>query len=261
MTLRDKLLTKLAENLHVDTANDSGDMVPFPDKVGRFENGDNLLCYLDKGAGTTRRQQRGQLRQLHEANWRRRMANPKWEVIEVVRLASADTPPTSTTQGDEPGLAFAALTLALKALSQRAFVALLDLFSLITVAGVWFLWYSTLSKPTFDQPDHLVVDLRSVRARRQPDRSEEVMRPLLKFSIVAVLTTWAGLCQAQQQVRICTDATPFCAPVTSGNPLPVSASVFRLDHRFCPRCVRNADRGYEFQHYRHPPRWSGCRRL
>ena len=62
----------------------------------------------------------------------------------------ADTPPTSTTQGDEPGLAFAALTLALKALSQRAFVALLDLFSLITVAGVWFLWYST-PEPTVNQ--------------------------------------------------------------------------------------------------------------
>lgn len=51
------------------------------------------------------------------------------------------------------------------------------------------------------------------------------MRPLLKFSIVAILTTWAGLCQAQQQVRICTDANPICQPVTSGNPLPVSASV------------------------------------
>ena len=60
------------------------------------------------------------------------------------------------------------------------------------------------------------------------------MRPLLKFSIVAVLTTWAGLCQAQQQVRICTDATPFCAPVTSGNPLPVSASVSASITGFAP---------------------------
>jgi hypothetical protein len=37
----------------------------------------------------------------------------------------------------------AMLTIALKALSQRALVAATDLFTLITCAGAWWLWYLT----------------------------------------------------------------------------------------------------------------------
>ena len=46
MTLRDKLL-KLAENL-VDTANASGDMVPFPDKVDALKTATTCYATLTK---------------------------------------------------------------------------------------------------------------------------------------------------------------------------------------------------------------------
>ncbi len=43
----------------------------------------------------------------------------------------------------------AMLTIALKALSQRALVAATDLFTLITCAGAWWLWYLTPEPTTF----------------------------------------------------------------------------------------------------------------
>jgi cyanate permease len=76
------------------------------------------------------------------------MATPKhWEVIESSD-SQTDTPSEKTTE--DHGAAFSALMLALKALSQRAFVALLDLFCLVSFTGVWFLWYST-PEPTINQ--------------------------------------------------------------------------------------------------------------
>lgn len=41
------------------------------------------------------------------------------------------------------------LTMALKALSQRALVAATDLFTLITCAGAWWLWFLTPEPTTF----------------------------------------------------------------------------------------------------------------
>lgn len=67
--------------------------------------------------------------------------NPGFEVIEG---------------GGEPqkpvdnGVAIAMLTIGLKALSQRALTAATDLFTLITVAGAFYLWMVTPS-PTYQQ--------------------------------------------------------------------------------------------------------------
>jgi hypothetical protein len=48
------------------------------------------------------------------------------------------------------GVAIAMLTIGLKALSQRAVTAITDLFTLITCAGAWYLWYLT-PNPTQQQ--------------------------------------------------------------------------------------------------------------
>ena len=71
--------------------------------------------------------------------------NPGFEVIEG-------------GSGGEPkpvdnGVAIAMLTIGLKALSQRALTAATDLFTLITCAGAWWLWYLTPS-PTYQQIVH-----------------------------------------------------------------------------------------------------------
>lgn len=63
---------------------------------------------------------------------------------------------TETEQSPAPvdnGVAIAMLTVALKALSQRALVAATDLFTLITCAGAWWLWYLT-PEPTYQQIVH-----------------------------------------------------------------------------------------------------------
>ena len=62
----------------------------------------------------------------------------KWqpEVIE-------DEPGTdSPAEREETGLASSAMILALSALSKRAIAAATTYFTLLTVAGVWFLWWS-----------------------------------------------------------------------------------------------------------------------
>lgn len=50
------------------------------------------------------------------------------------------------TETDAPkpdnGVAIRMLTLALAALSQRALIAIADLFTLLTCTGAWYLWYS-----------------------------------------------------------------------------------------------------------------------
>lgn len=60
--------------------------------------------------------------------------NPGFEVIEGGGEAPA--PQATSVQ-------IAMLTLALKALSQRALTALMDLFCLITFAGAWYIWVLT----------------------------------------------------------------------------------------------------------------------
>jgi hypothetical protein len=56
--------------------------------------------------------------------------------FEVVGGTEAEQPAAS-------GVHIAMLTIALKALSQRALVAASDLFTLVTCTGAWWLWHST----------------------------------------------------------------------------------------------------------------------
>lgn len=64
----------------------------------------------------------------------------------------APNPPTKAAQA----AMIAGLLLALKAISQRAFVALLDTFSLITSAAVFWLFYS-FENPTVYQIVHASI--------------------------------------------------------------------------------------------------------
>ena len=64
------------------------------------------------------------------------LTNPGFEVVggtetEAPRAAPADN-----------GAAIRLVMLALTALSQRALVAIADLFTLFTCLGAWWLWYS-----------------------------------------------------------------------------------------------------------------------
>lgn len=59
--------------------------------------------------------------------------NPGFEVIE----GGGEAPPQATSAQ------IMMLTIALKALSQRALTAATDLFTLITCFGAWWLWYLT----------------------------------------------------------------------------------------------------------------------
>jgi hypothetical protein len=64
------------------------------------------------------------------------MTNPGFEVV-----GGTETEERPVVAPDN-GVAIAMLTVALKALSQRALVAATDLFTLITCIGAWYLWYS-----------------------------------------------------------------------------------------------------------------------
>ena len=70
--------------------------------------------------------------------------NPGWEVID------GSPEPAPPPQPAASGVHIAMLTIALKALSQRALTAATDLFTLITCVGAWWLWYST-PNPTYQQ--------------------------------------------------------------------------------------------------------------
>ena len=59
--------------------------------------------------------------------------------FEIVGGTEVEQPPAPAANG----LHIAMLTIALKALSQRALTAATDLFTLITVAGAFYLWYLT----------------------------------------------------------------------------------------------------------------------
>lgn len=60
------------------------------------------------------------------------MARPQFEVVED----TPEQPPAERAQA----AALSAIMLALKALSQRAIVALANLFTLLTVGSVFWLW-------------------------------------------------------------------------------------------------------------------------
>jgi len=67
------------------------------------------------------------------------MAVPqKWEVIQDELEPEKAVP---STGAQPPGLDL--LLLSLKTLSQRAITAVTNLFTLVTMAGTWFLWYKT----------------------------------------------------------------------------------------------------------------------
>jgi hypothetical protein len=59
--------------------------------------------------------------------------------FEVVGGTEADSKPAAPV---DHGVAIAMLTIGLKALSQRALVAVADLFTLLTVASAFWLWWS-----------------------------------------------------------------------------------------------------------------------
>ena len=61
------------------------------------------------------------------------MTQPRFEVVEEPETPSAS---------DKPPRELGLLMLALKTLSQRALLALSDLFCLGTVASAWWLWWS-----------------------------------------------------------------------------------------------------------------------
>ena len=66
------------------------------------------------------------------------MAEParKWEVLEEPDSPQAD-------KVEQPSVALDLLALGLKTVSQRAITAITNLFTLVTMAGTWWLWYQT----------------------------------------------------------------------------------------------------------------------
>lgn len=70
------------------------------------------------------------------------MAAPaKWQVLEEEPdPPAADKVAGSTANG---GVGLDLLVLGLKTISQRAITAITNLFTLVTMAGTWFLWYKT----------------------------------------------------------------------------------------------------------------------
>ncbi len=62
----------------------------------------------------------------------------KWEVIQ-----DESPEPEAVPSRPEPHLGVDLLALGLKTVSQRFVAALVNLFTLVTMIGVWFLWYKT----------------------------------------------------------------------------------------------------------------------
>ena len=61
----------------------------------------------------------------------------KWEVVQDEESQEA------APSRPEPQLGVDLLALGLKTVSQRFVAALINLFTLVTMAGTWFLWYKT----------------------------------------------------------------------------------------------------------------------
>jgi hypothetical protein len=66
--------------------------------------------------------------------------------FEIVGGTEVEQPP----QADPNAVAIAMITLGIKSLSQRALTAATDLFTLITVAGAFYLWLLT-PNPSYQQ--------------------------------------------------------------------------------------------------------------
>ena len=66
---------------------------------------------------------------------------PRWEILDEPEQKAAEAE-RAFAEGQEHERAAQLLALGLKTLSQRALAALADLFCLITVIGVWYLWHS-----------------------------------------------------------------------------------------------------------------------
>lgn len=64
--------------------------------------------------------------------------------FEIVGGTEAEPKPPA-----DNGVAIAMLTIGLKALSQRALTAVTDLFSLLTIASCFYLWYLTPKPDTY----------------------------------------------------------------------------------------------------------------
>ncbi len=74
--------------------------------------------------------------------------------IEVPQHEMAQAPATSADQGSSSKVSAAAIqmmAMALRALSQRALIALSNLFMLLTGASVFVLWYRAPDDPTLRQ--------------------------------------------------------------------------------------------------------------
>lgn len=67
------------------------------------------------------------------------LTNPGFEVIEGGEQPARTSPAPPV----DNSVAITMLTIGLKALSQRALTAATDLFTLLTVASAFFLWWST----------------------------------------------------------------------------------------------------------------------
>ncbi len=59
----------------------------------------------------------------------------KWEVLQ-------DEPEQERPES-QPGVGLDLLLLGIKTVSQRFLAAMVDLFTLVTMAGTWWLWYKT----------------------------------------------------------------------------------------------------------------------
>lgn len=64
--------------------------------------------------------------------------NPGFEIVGGTETEAVKPPPAP-----DNGVAIAMLTIGLKALSQRALTAATDLFSLLTIASCFYLWFLT----------------------------------------------------------------------------------------------------------------------
>jgi hypothetical protein len=62
----------------------------------------------------------------------------KWEVVQ-----DEPDPPEADKVEVASGLGIDLLALGLKTVSQRFVAALVNLFTLVTMTGTWFLWYKT----------------------------------------------------------------------------------------------------------------------
>jgi hypothetical protein len=79
------------------------------------------------------------------------VTNPGFEVVGGTEAELPQTPQASAAH-------IAMLRIALTALSQRAAVAVMDAFTLITCAGAWWLWYLT------PEPNYLQIVHNSIFA-------------------------------------------------------------------------------------------------